>query len=246
MSYLFRGLGLTNGGADDPYAASHNLYVSSGGAQGCDPSRKPIPASPVPGSGRGGGSTVLQTCGLITPACSSEQNPGWCATGAAGSLPGAAELAAEIQDWNGLVFPMCSSWQGQQISCLQQRGVPVTVDGAGNVSYSGTPIGNIGGPLVSGALTSAAAIDAAIPSLLMPNPSAPIATIAPVGVFSASPPGSSQVASGTPGSNVNSSTGASAAASTDIVVAGFDLSTVPWWGWALAAAGLYMLMPKGR
>lgn len=60
------------------------------------------------------------------------------------------------------------------------------------------------------------------------------------------PPASAQVVIGTPGANVNSSTGTPAASSSDIVIGGFDLSTLPWYVWAGGAALLFFaLMPKG-
>lgn len=53
------------------------------------------------------------------------------------------------------------------------------------------------------------------------------------------PPSGSQVISGTPGSNVSSSTGA-LSTSGDTVVDGFDLSTIPWYVWAAGGVALYL------
>jgi len=59
----------------------------------------------------------------------------------------------------------------------------------------------------------------------------------------AAPPAPSNIVSGTAGSNVSAQTGG-APASSDVVLGGFDLSTVPWWGWALAGGALLWMVSK--
>jgi hypothetical protein len=146
------------------------------------------------------------------------------------------ELAAEIP--GAQLSSACASGQTgmtpTQLAVSQGATIPVTPSGQSTiVGY--TP------PAVSAPIITAPAL-----------PATPV-TIAPTSgggntgqTHTSAPPAASQVVSGTAGSNVSSSTGAPASSSSDIVVGGVDLSSIPWYVWAAGGVALFLaFMPKG-
>jgi hypothetical protein len=92
---------------------------------------------------------------------------------------------------------------------------------------------------------SAAASDTLRPLHLQQPPPAPAGPPAPNATPPANPPSADQVVSGTPGASVGNTGG-----STDMVVGGFDVtqvaSSIPWWGWALGAGAVALMLSRGR
>jgi hypothetical protein len=105
--------------------------------------------------------------------------------------------------------------------------VPPTTSGPSSPIAVQNPIAPVMTPITS------------IPSPILPTTQVSLPTLT-----TSAPPSSSQVVTGTPGSSIGTPVTATPA-SGDVVIGGFDLSQIPWWGWAIAG-GAALLLLKGK
>lgn len=138
------------------------------------------------------------------------------------SIPGAVLSAACAAGGSGMT--------PTQLAVSQGATIPVTPSGQSTiVGYTPPPV-SIATP--------------ALPAAPVSLPPAAGANQGQTNLGSPIPP-ASQIVSGTPGSNVSSATG-TPATSSDVIVGGFDLSTIPWYVWAAGGVALYLALKGGK